>query len=192
MLVLTARAPHGPAGVLVVSMPTLNAGWRDRAWPGWRPAGEGRRESAARLNAGLRTISRVVIDPRFRGMGLAAALVREYLRRPLTGRTEAIAAMGRFCPFFARAGMREIGPVEGSHAARLACRLAREGHEPSAWLERGAAERAAGHDPALVLRLRAWARASRGTRRWAGVEPGELLVRTALRLEARPIAYAWP
>ncbi len=92
------------AGVLCVSMPTLNGAWRDRAWAGFFSTGDKRRD-ARRLNTHLRTISRVIVDPRSRGMGVATALVRSYLRNPLTRGTEARAAMGCVCPFFERAGM---------------------------------------------------------------------------------------
>lgn len=92
------------AGVLCVSMPTLNGAWRDRAWAGFFSTGDKRRD-ARRLNTHLRTISRVIVDPRSRGMGVATALVRSYLRDPITRGTESRAAMGCVCPFFERAGM---------------------------------------------------------------------------------------
>lgn len=192
VLVLAADGPDGPAGVLVVSMPTLNGSWRASAWPGWAPPGEPARDAAARLNAGLRTVSRVIVDPRWRGLGVAASLVRAYLARPLAERTEAIAAIGRFCPFFARAGMRRVeAPVRG-HAATLLRRLSRLGVEASAWVERGEADRHAAQDPALVALVRAWARGSRATAGWADAGGGELLTRAALRLEARPEVYVSP
>ncbi len=92
------------AGVLLVSMPTLNASWRDRAWPGFFHTGD-KSLNAQRLNARLRTISRVIVEARSRGLGVATALVRAYLRDPLTPGTEALASMGAVCPFFERAGM---------------------------------------------------------------------------------------
>jgi len=92
------------AGVLVVSMPTLNASWRTRAWPGVFNTNS-KAINARRLNAHLRTISRVIVEPRSRGLGVASALVRAYLHNPQTIATESIAAMGSACPFFERAGM---------------------------------------------------------------------------------------
>lgn len=92
------------AGVLVVSMPTLNGGWRDRAWPGMFPKNDKRR-NAQLLNEHVRTISRVIVEPLSRGLGVATQLVHAYLENPLTQGTEASAAMGEVCPFFARAGM---------------------------------------------------------------------------------------
>ena len=92
------------AGVLCASMPTLNSAWRTRAWPGvFNTASKS--TNARRLNADLRTISRVIVEPRSRGLGVATMLVRAYLQDPLTPGTEAVAAMGCVCPFFERAGM---------------------------------------------------------------------------------------
>lgn len=93
------------AGVLVISMPTLNGSWRDRAWPGVFSAWS-KSQNAKRINADLRCISRVIVEPRSRGLGVASALVRAYLSNPQTRATEAIAAMGSVCPFFERAGMQ--------------------------------------------------------------------------------------
>ncbi len=100
------------AGVLVISMPTLNGSWRDRPWPGFFSSGN-KTTNAKRINANLRCISRVIVEPRSRGLGVASELVRHYLRNPQTPATESIAAMGSVCPFFERAGMTpyELIPV---------------------------------------------------------------------------------
>lgn len=92
------------AGVLVVSMPTLNAVWRQRAWPGHFNTPD-KSLNARRLNQQVRLISRVIVEPRSRGLGVGSGLVRAYLENPLTPATEASACMGSVCPFFQRAGM---------------------------------------------------------------------------------------
>ncbi len=99
-------------GVLVVSMPVLNGRWRNLAWPGRYSTGD-KRSDARRLNAEVRTISRVVIDPRARGLGVATRLVRAYLSDAITPATEAIAAMASFSSFFDAAGMTayHLSPV---------------------------------------------------------------------------------
>ncbi|MAE61809.1 MAG: hypothetical protein CMJ49_10700 [Planctomycetaceae bacterium] len=93
--------------LLVESFPALNCALRNHAlgerYRGWRD----RRTGARLLNAELRCISRVIVHPQWRGLGLAVRLVREALDTMTTPYTEALAAMGRVHPFFARAGMTE-------------------------------------------------------------------------------------
>lgn len=192
VLVLVLRAAPGtalarhldtPAGVLVVSMPTLNGLWRARALPELprgRPA-----DAAAWINAHLRTISRVVIDPRFRGLGLARGLVAAYLRDPLTDHTEALAAMGAFCPFFEAAGMTPHPCPVSPADARLVRACARAGVLPID-LPRRLSRRG---DPSLEHALRRWAASSRRTHRRADDPPIELARLAARCLDTRPVAY---
>jgi hypothetical protein len=58
------------------------------------------------INKNIRLISRVIIEPRFRGLGLASRLVRETM--PVMGVPiiEAMAVMGTVNPFFEKAGMQ--------------------------------------------------------------------------------------
>ncbi len=60
----------------------------------------------AYLNRHLRTISRVIVHPQFRGIGLASAMVRFLLSQSPTRYTEAISRLAGHHPLFARAGMR--------------------------------------------------------------------------------------
>ena len=109
------RAMRGePAGadetrvvaVLVESLPALSCAMRDAALPG-RYTGMDRRSAARLVNDELRCISRVVVHPQYRGLGLAVRLVRQALATVQTPYTEALAAMGRVHPFFKLAGMTE-------------------------------------------------------------------------------------
>lgn len=116
-------------GVLAVSMPVLDSRLRPLAWPGrYRTAD--RHADMLRVNRELRTISRVIIDPRVRGIGLATRLVRQYLTEPLTPATEAIAAMGGCCPFFSAAGMTPYELPLARHELRLIDALAWFGVTP--------------------------------------------------------------
>jgi GNAT superfamily N-acetyltransferase len=114
-------------GVLVRSLPPLSCTLRDVAMRG-RYTELSPRETAVLLNREVRTISRVVIHPQWRGLGLAVKLVRHALANPEHGIifTEALAAMGRVCPFFERAGMTryEHPPRARRHDARLIDALA--------------------------------------------------------------------
>jgi GNAT superfamily N-acetyltransferase len=137
-------------GVLVASMPTLNGRWRPIAWPGEYDTPD-KRANALRLNHDVRLISRVIVDPRYRGRGLAVRLVRTYLDNPVTSRTEALATMAHACPFFERAGMRRIDLPPSKADARLLRAMARHGLAPADLLHRP--------PDSIAPSLRAWASA---------------------------------
>lgn len=164
--VLRAVGGDGVVGVLVASMPSLNASWRRGAW-GERFASGDRLADARAINRELRCISRVVVDPRWRGMGIARDLVATYLHDPLTPCTEAVAAMGRFTGFFESAGMRRIEVRVSERDERL--RRAFEDAGLDVWRLAMARQAAAviARDAVLEEELRRWARASRATARHA-------------------------
>lgn len=58
------------------------------------------------INANIRRISRLIIEPRFRGLGLASRLVRETMPLVNVPIIEAVAVMGWVNPFLERAGMK--------------------------------------------------------------------------------------
>lgn len=106
-------------GVLVMARPQLCCALRDAATRG-RYHGLMVREAADLLNREVRAITRVVLDPRYRGLGLAVRLVRHALQQATTPYVEALAAMGRVNPFFERAGMvRYEGPPRPADARLL-------------------------------------------------------------------------
>ncbi|HVT87404.1 MAG TPA: GNAT family N-acetyltransferase, partial [Tepidisphaeraceae bacterium] len=69
------------------------------------------REHLLFANEQIRTISRVVVHPQFRSIGLSSVLVRCLIQQCSTRYVEALAQMGRAHPFFEKAGMRRIDPV---------------------------------------------------------------------------------
>jgi N-acetylglutamate synthase-like GNAT family acetyltransferase len=60
------------------------------------------------INEEIARISRVVIHPKFRGIGLGEFLVRETLPRVDAKVVEVLAVMAKYNPFFERAGMIRI------------------------------------------------------------------------------------
>lgn len=161
--VLVVRADAAtPVAALVVARPTLNAPWRQLAWPDeFAPCDA--REEARKVNALVRVIARVVVDPRYRGRGLASSLVRAYLASPLTPLTEAIAAMAAACPIFAAAGMTPQRVNRSSRDFALARALGAMGIQ--AWqLADGAAVASLIQHAPFRRALRAWCEASRATR----------------------------
>ncbi len=180
-LALRARDGRETVGALVVSMPTLNGAWRNIAWPGRYRSGDKRRD-ARRLNDEVRSISRVIVDPRWRAVGVGTRLVRAYLRDPITERTEAVAAMAGHCPIFIAAGMRECRTPPTRADERLLRALAAAGLEPGDLVSGRWADR-------VENALRTWARWSRATRRFAQDPLPQLARLAAARLLSPRIAY---
>lgn len=149
---------HEPAAVLCVSYPVLNGPWRALAWPGedWG--------DARVVNARVRCLSRVVVEPRYRGVGLASELVRWYLRKPLTRCTESLAAMGGACPFLVAAGMKRIELSRSARDERLLRDLRGLGLNPARVLCGDVGGGGVRGLRAVMLR---WAKASKATARGA-------------------------
>lgn len=187
-LVLRAACCGDTVGVLTVSRPVLNAPWREALWPGAFAAASSQRDRATLLNRQLRTISRVIVDPRYRGIGLATRLVRAYLQVPRTPRTEAVAAMSAFCGFFAAAGMREVVLTPSRRDRRLRRALREAGLQPWRLVDPGRILRlSARRRGPLDAALRRWANDSRATRSAARGDL-ELIIAHA----ARAVASPWP
>jgi GNAT superfamily N-acetyltransferase len=98
-----------PAGVAVYAMPNPRIELRGLATDG---AFEGldRQTELQLLNRHVRCLARVVIEPRFRGIGLAVRLVRETMPRLNVPIIEALGVMPLVNPFLERAGMRCFEP----------------------------------------------------------------------------------
>ena len=107
--------PPRTVGVLVVSHPVPNVAVRNVATGGRYTGLRGRRMVLDLLNQELRTISRVVVHPQFRGMSLSCELVSYALPRIGTVYVEALSVMGRVNPFFERAGMIRYWPADGGN-----------------------------------------------------------------------------
>ncbi len=101
-------------GVIVYSMPTASAQMRNIATGGCF-AGLDKGTRLKLINRNIRTISRVIIEPRFRSLGLAVRLVRETMPIMDVPFVEALAVMGRANPFFEKAGLtRYDAPISAS------------------------------------------------------------------------------
>jgi ABC-type ATPase with predicted acetyltransferase domain len=94
------RDDNEPVGVILYSYPPINCSGRKEA--------VGKKLSLAEVNESLTTISRVILHPKYRSIGLGARLVEETL--PLVNRPyiETMAVMAQYSPFFEKAGMRRI------------------------------------------------------------------------------------
>jgi len=102
---LAIRSGAKTVGVIVYTMPTPALELRNIATANLF-AGFDRPTQLALINQNIRCISRVIIEPRFRSLGLASRLVRETMPQMGVPIVEAMAVMGLVNPFFERAGMK--------------------------------------------------------------------------------------
>lgn len=98
--IFTLKHHNEPAGVIVYSYPPAMCFGRRQAL--------GRMASLKELNKDLVWISRVVLHPKYRSIGLGTLLVKKTL--PLINRpyVETIAVMAKYNPFFEKSGMTKI------------------------------------------------------------------------------------
>ncbi len=186
--------PNGRAvAVLVESLPALSCLLRDAALGG-RYNALPARQRARLLNAEVRCISRVIVDPRYRGLGLAVRLVRHALATATTPYTEALAAMGTASPFFEKAGMSAYERPPHPHDERLAAALAACGLSTHALLRAdtwegvlGAVE--PGRHAWLTRELARWYRSAVGRSAGASRDPADHLRAARHKLGARPVYY---
>lgn len=110
---------HRPAGVIVYAMPSPRIELRTIATAG-AFSGLDRQTELEMLNRHVRCLARVIVEPRFRGIGLAVRLVRATMPRLDVPIVEALGVMPRVNPFLERAGMRPFAPrVPVEHVALL-------------------------------------------------------------------------
>ncbi len=184
-------------GVLIRSLPSLGCQLRDRATSD-RYRGMGVLAAATMVNREFRTISRVVVHPQWRGIGLAVRLVRHALGDPETAYTEALAAMGRVHPFFERAGMVRYDRSPRPEYARLLDAFDRldfnSGSLASLRLVLAALETKSADDRRWIeSELRRWHRAAFRTtkERIAAMSLPELLAAARDRLLSQPVYYLY-
>ncbi len=128
---LTEDPQTTTVAVLVESLPSLSCRMRDAALNDRYGSMADVWQRAQVLNEEVRCISRVVVHPQWRGLGLAVRLVREALQSATTIYTEALAAMGRVNPFFTKAGMTAYPRPTHPHDARLLAALAHVNLQPT-------------------------------------------------------------
>ena len=190
---MTARGYGELAGVIVYTMPVAGLEMRNAA-TGGRFCGFDRGTSLALLNANVRCISRVIIEPRFRGLGLAVRLVRETMPLMDVPIIEAMAVMGAVNPFFEKAGMRAYAGPMAERCVRLSEALSMVGIEEREMIDpqlvqkkiEGLSKAEAGF---IEAEMGKFLQSYGGRRRMqAGIERTEFVLG---KLTERPIYYVW-
>lgn len=115
---LDRRLRVDTAGVIVYKMPSPALELRNAA-TGNTFSGFDRATGLALVNKTIRCISRVIIEPRFRGLGLASTLVSETMPRMNMPIIEAMAVMGLVNPFFEKAGMKAYQAKPAARCVQL-------------------------------------------------------------------------
>jgi len=182
------------AAVLVESLPSLSCRMRDWALRDRYGGHLAPRPRAMLLNREVRCISRVVVEPSWRGLGLAVRLVKSALSDPTTRYTEALAAMGKVNPFFSRAGMTPYPRQAHAHDARFTAALGRLGLRArdlatleTAWRKIEALP--VGERQWLCKELYRWYRLNAGRSAVHETDPQKQLVVARERLLLEPVYY---
>ena len=181
-------------GVLVESMPALQCRLREAALDGRYASVCDEKARAALLNEEVRCISRVVVHPQWRGLGLAVRLTREAVNSATTVYTEALAAMGRVHPFFEKAGMTAYRRPAHEFDARLTAAMHAVGLDPvdlasSARLSRRVDELPDPKRDWLLGELHRWYRVVFGRARKRSADPGDHWRAARSRLLTEPVYY---
>jgi ABC-type lipoprotein export system ATPase subunit/GNAT superfamily N-acetyltransferase len=96
--IFTLKRGSELCGAVVYGFPPPMCFGRRQVWKG----------TIKELQQDISAISRVVVHPKYRSIGLGAKLIHETLARAGTPCVEAVAVMARYNPFFEKAGMRKI------------------------------------------------------------------------------------
>lgn len=99
-----------PIGITVIGPAALANAARNRLFGRRRWTGQD-------VNRLFCNVSRLVLDPRYRGAGIAGDFLAAVCERAPTRYVELIASMGAMSGFWRRAGFRDGGPTGGDNAA---------------------------------------------------------------------------
>jgi ABC-type lipoprotein export system ATPase subunit/GNAT superfamily N-acetyltransferase len=92
-------------GIIVYTLSFRALHYRNQLFPEYK-------NNIQRVNSEILRISRVIIHPKFRGVGLAQVLIRLTLPQVNARIVECVAAMAKYNPFFEKAGMTLAGVIE--------------------------------------------------------------------------------
>lgn len=98
-------------GVITLSYPSSTHACRNRVFA---LHGMSQKRKMQWANTHVRTISRVIVHPQFRSVGIARRLVEHAMNECPTRYIETSARMGRAHPLFERCGMHRVDPPDPS------------------------------------------------------------------------------
>jgi hypothetical protein len=180
-------------GVIVYSTPNPGLELRNIATNNFF-VGFDRATQISLLNKYIRRISRVIIEPRFRGLGLATRLVRETMPLMNFPIIEASAIMGEVNPFLEKAGMIAFHAPEKLSTARIIIALETVGIKKSLFAQPNQVQEILGQlSPDMAEFIESEFRRflqSYGDKRYS--RPAAARTKYILnKLTARPVYYIW-
>jgi GNAT superfamily N-acetyltransferase len=92
-------------GIIVFTLSFRALRYRNQLFPEYK-------NNIQKVNSEILRISRVIIHPKFRGIGLAQVLIRQTMPQVNSRIVECVAAMAKYNPFFEKAGMTLAGVME--------------------------------------------------------------------------------
>jgi len=193
IFVLSRPDGETPVGVIVYSNAPLVLELRNVA-TNHIFAGLDRSTQLGLINTNIRRISRVIIEPRFRGLSLACRLVRETMPLVNVPIVEALAVMGWVNPFFEKAGMKAYKAKPSAASVQFIEALSIIGIEQAELIDPEQMQHKfenLGDSEALFIehQIRHFLK-SHGRRR--NMPPGIERTRYILtKLTARPVYYIW-
>ncbi len=102
--IFTLKRKDELCATIVYSYPSPVTFGRTRVWKG----------NIKQLQTEMSIISRVIVHPKYRSIGLGAKLVKETLSQAGTPNVETVAVMAKYNPFFEKAGMQRIAESKPS------------------------------------------------------------------------------
>jgi ABC-type lipoprotein export system ATPase subunit/GNAT superfamily N-acetyltransferase len=114
--IFTLKRKNELCGVIVYSYPAPMCFGRRQVWRG----------TMQQLQKEISLISRVVVHPKYRSIGLGEKLVHDTLPFAGTPNVEAVAVMAKYNPFFERAGMQKVAQSRPSKAVTNALAALKE------------------------------------------------------------------
>lgn len=183
-------------GIAMFGYPHLLLSARNVALPEYAPK-RIRETGAAGLNANVRLLQRVVVEPRFRGIGVARALIRHGLKNIEAAVVECVAQMGAFSDFLLGAGFCRVCDVHPPASVRnLNGFLAKHGIRQCELLAPDLPARLATEVAARLRRHIAAVARTRiqtgfGSRRRTDQLPPSALRKALARVGAKPGYFVW-
>lgn len=115
-------------GTIVYGMPPLALAGRNAYTPIY--GGKSSREKCQKLNREVRIISRVVVTPKYRSLGLSAKLIKDSLPQTDMRFCELLSVMGNYNKFCEKAGMTKVQYNQKDIFKKLKEFIIEAGYEP--------------------------------------------------------------